>query len=108
MIARNSPTINTLQPTIATITSTSVTDTGAAVPAFAGDVEAPPFCRLVFVFGKSAVGRAASEPGAAAGVEGWGSKTGVRVEGESGESEGDELEEGCGPIKKVVVDDGNG
>ena len=80
-------------------------DIGAAVPAPAGDVEAPPFCRLVFAVGESTAGRTASESGAAAGMEGWGSIAEVRVDGESGESEGVELDEGCGPIKKVCVDD---
>jgi hypothetical protein len=108
MIARAKLTINILKATMATITSTSVKDTCAAVPATAGGVEVPPSCRFVFVVGKSAVGRTASEPGAATGVEVWGPTIEVRVDGESGESEGDELTEGCGPIKKVCVEAGNG
>jgi hypothetical protein len=108
MSARNRLTINMLKATMATITSTSVTDTGAVFWAVPGVVEAPPSCRFVFVVGKSAVSRTASEPGAATGVEVWGPTIEVRVDGESEESEGDELEEGCGPIKKVCVEAGNG
>jgi len=111
MIARNTPTITMIQATMAPITSTSITDICAADPVLAGGTEAPPSCRLVFTIGESTVGRAASESGAAGEVcvaEGWEPIIEVRVDGESGESEGDGLKEGWGPIKKVCVDDEDG